>query len=193
MLISWMDNPSSMFESRKASLIAVTVAACLGSNYALIGVANFKVMDLLVFVSGFVFGPMIGASVGILVWTVYGLLNPYGFVPQIWIATMLSESIYGVAGGLLGKSLSAVRLPSNRAGLSILFGATGFLLTLTYDLVTNIAFALTFNVPIIAALIAGIPFAIIHEASNTVLFGICSIPLITVLERSYRGMISWRF
>jgi uncharacterized membrane protein len=191
-----MDNPSNMFESfesRKASLIAVTVAACLGSNYALIGVANFKVMDLLVFVSGFVFGPMIGASVGILVWTVYGLLNPYGFVPQIWIATMLSESIYGVAGGLLGKSLSAVRLPSNRAGLSILFGATGFLLTLTYDLVTNIAFALTFNVPIIAALIAGIPFAIIHEASNTVLFGICSIPLITVLERSYRGMISWRF
>jgi uncharacterized membrane protein len=188
-----MDYPSNMFESRKASLIAVTVAACLGSNYALIGVANLKVMDLLVFVSGFVFGPMIGASVGILVWTVYGLLNPYGFVPQIWIATMLSESIYGVAGGLLGKSLSAVRLPSNRAGLSILFGATGFLLTLTYDLVTNIAFALTFNVPIIAALIAGIPFAIIHEASNTVLFGICSIPLITVLERSYRGMISWRF
>jgi len=193
MLISWMDSPSNMFESKKASIIAVTVAACLGSNYALIGVANLKVMDLLVFVSGFVFGPMIGASVGILVWTVYGLLNPYGFVPQIWIATMLSESIYGVAGGLLGKSLSAVRLPSNRAGLSILFGATGFLLTLTYDLVTNIAFALTFNVPIIVALIAGIPFAIIHEASNTVLFGICSIPLITVLERSYRGMISWRF
>jgi len=190
--MNWMDYPSNMFESKKVSLIAVTVAACLGSNYALIGVANFKIMDLLVFVSGFVFGPLIGASVGILVWAVYGVLNPYGFVPQIWIATMLSESMYGVAGGLLGKSLSIVSTSGNRAGLSMLFGAMGFLLTLIYDLITNIAFALTFNVPIIAALIAGIPFAIIHEMSNAALFGICSIPLITVLERSYRGMISWR-
>jgi hypothetical protein len=181
-----MDYPSFMFESRKASLIAVTVAACLGSNYALIGVANLKIMDLLVFVSGFIFGPLIGASVGFLVWAVYGVLNPYGFVPQIWIATMLLESIYGVAGGALGKSLSTI-LPGNRAGLGVLFGAIGFLLTLIYDLITNIAFALTFNVPIIMALIAGIPFAIIHEASNAALFGICSIPLIIVLERSYRG------
>jgi hypothetical protein len=47
---------------------------------------------------------------------------------------------------------------------------------------------LTFNVPFIAALIAGIPFAMVHEASNAALFGICSIPLITILERSYRGL-----
>jgi small basic protein len=187
-----MDNPSIMLESKKAGLIAVMVAACLGSNYALIGVANLKIMDLLVFVSGFVFGPLIGASVGVLVWAVYGALNPYGFVPQIWIATMLSESIYGIAGGLLSRPLSAASLPGNKTELSVLFGAMGFLLTFIYDLVTNIVFALTFNIPIIAALLAGTPFAIIHEASNAALFGICSIPLITVLERSYRGVGLWR-
>jgi uncharacterized membrane protein len=183
-----MDDPSIMLESKKAGLIVVIVAACLGSNYALIGVANLKIMDLLVFVSGFVFSPLIGASVGVLVWAVYGVLNPYGLVPQIWIATMLSESIYGIAGGALGKSLSMTGLPSNKTGLSALFGAIGFLLTFIYDLATNIAFALTFNVPFIAALIAGIPFAMVHEASNAALFGICSIPLITILERSYRGL-----
>ncbi|MEM1655261.1 MAG: hypothetical protein QXU12_03630 [Nitrososphaerota archaeon] len=185
-----------MREGRRISLVAVMVAACIGSNYALIGVPNFKVMDLLVFVSGFVFGPMIGASVGILAWTVYGILNPYGFVPQIWIATMLSESIYGLAGGIFAKLIPITGSSDHRAGLSILFGATGFLLTLLYDLITNIAFALTFNVPIIAALIAGIPFALIHEASNAVLFGICSIPLISILDRSlrgeFRGLGAWR-
>jgi len=177
-----------MLEGKKAGLIAVTVAACLGSNYALIGVPNFKIMDLLVFVSGFVFGPLIGASTGILIWAVYGVLNPYGFVPQIWIATMLSESIYGVMGGLLGMLLPA-GFYSNKTGLGMLFGAMGFLLTLIYDLITNIIFALTSNIPIIVALIAGVPFMIIHEASNAALFGVCSIPLITVLERNYRGMI----
>jgi uncharacterized membrane protein len=182
-----MDNPSNVVNGRKLSLIAVTVAASLGSNYVLIGVANFKIMDLLVFISGFVFGSLIGASVGVLIWAIYGVLNPYGFVPQIWVATMLSESVYGIAGGILGRSLSIASLSSNKTLLSILFGAMGFLLTFIYDIATNIAFALTFNVPLIAALITGIPFAIIHQASNAALFGICSIPLLTVLEKSYRG------
>jgi len=182
-----MDYPSNMLNSRKVSLIAVTVAASLGSNYILIGVANVKIMDLLVFISGFIFGSLIGASVGVLIWAIYGVLNPYGFVPQIWFATMLSESVYGVVGGILGKSLSIASPSNNKILLSILFGAVGFLLTFIYDLATNIAFALTFNVPLIAALITGVPFALIHQASNAVLFGICSIPLLTVLERSYRG------
>jgi len=181
-----------MFESRKASLIAVMVATCIGSNYALIGLANFKLMDFLVFVSGFVFGPFIGASVGILVWVVYGVLNPYGFIPQIWIATMLSESIYGFSGGVFAKWITVGDFPSNRVGLRALFGAAGFILTFLYDLITNLVFALTFGVPILAALIAGIPFAIIHELSNTALFGICSVPLISVLDKSYRGSGSWR-
>lgn len=176
-----------MRRSQKISLIAVMVAACIGSNYALIGIANFKAMDLLVFVSGFVFGPLIGASVGVLVWAVYGILNPYGFVPQIWIATMLSESIYGLAGGAFARWMPAADYLTHKTGLSILFGAAGFFLTFLYDLVTNVVFALTFNIPIIAALIAGIPFAIIHEVSNAALFGMCSAPLISILSRSLGG------
>mgnify|MGYP001774302169 CR=1 FL=1 len=181
-----------MLESKKASLIAVLVAACLVSNYALIGVANFKVMDLLVFVSGFVFGPIIGASIGVLTWMVYGVLNPYGFVPQIWVITMLSETIYGIIGGILAKSISVSDYSSNRVGLTVLFGATGFLLTFLYDLITNVAFAITFGIPIIAALIAGVPLALIHEISNLILFGACSLPLISILERSHGGFESWR-
>ena len=182
-----------LLRSKKVSLIAVTVAACIGSNYALIGIPNLKVMDLLVFVSGFVFGPLVGASIGILVWVVYGVLNPYGFVLPIWIATMLSESLYGFMGGVIARRLSAIDVSNNRTGLGFLFGAIGFFITFLYDLITNVAFALTFGLPIYAAIIAGIPFAIIHELSNTAIFGICSIPLVSILEKNHGRLGSWRF
>ena len=65
---------------RDISLITVLTALCVGGNYALIGLPNIKVMDLVVFVSGFVFGTFIGATTGILAWTLYGVINPLASV-----------------------------------------------------------------------------------------------------------------
>lgn len=176
-----------MLRSKKVCVIAVTVALCIGSNYALINVPNFKLMDFFVFISGVIFGSLVGASIGILIWLVYGVLNPYGFVPQIWFATMFSESVYGFVGGVIGRGMASTNITDNRIGLSFLFGSIGFFLTFLYDLITNIIYALTFNIPICIAIITGVPFAMIHELSNTVLFGICSIPLITFLEKFIGG------
>lgn len=163
------------------------VAFCIGSNYALISIPNFKFMDFLIFISGFVFGSLVGASIGILVWLVYGVLNPYGFVPQIWLATMFSESVYGFAGGIISKWITPTNITGNRIGLSFLFGATGFFSTFLYDLITNVVFALTFDIPIFIAIITSVPFTINHELGNTALFGVCSIPLITALEKFIGG------
>jgi LytS/YehU family sensor histidine kinase len=179
--------PTAMLESKKICVITITVALCIGSNYALVSIPNFKAMDFFVFISGFIFGPFVGASIGILIWLIYGVMNPYGFVPQVWLATMFSESIYGLAGGLMGRVTASTNFYSNRFGLSFLLGITGFFLTLFYDLVTNIVYALAFNIPIGIALITGVPFALVHELSNTVLFGTCSIPLIIVLEKFIGG------
>jgi len=172
---------------QKICVIAITVALCIGSNYALVSIPNFKVMDFFVFISGFVFGPLIGASIGILIWLIYGVMNPYGFVIQVWLATMFSESIYGLIGGLMGKRTASKNFYSNRFGLSFLFGIAGFFLTLFYDLITNIVYALAFSIPIGIALITGVPFALVHELSNTILFGSCSIPLIVALEKFIGG------
>jgi len=174
-------------ESKKICVIAITVALCIGSNYALVSIPNFKVMDFFVFISGFVFGPLVGASIGILIWLIYGVMNPYGFVLQVWLATMFSESIYGLIGGLMGKRTASKNFYSNRFGLSFLFGIAGFFLTLFYDLITNIVYALAFSIPIGIALITGVPFALVHELSNTILFGSCSIPLIVALEKFIGG------
>ena len=48
--------------AREACSTAVMTAACLATNYALVGVPNVKLMDLLVFASGFLFGTKVGVS-----------------------------------------------------------------------------------------------------------------------------------
>lgn len=167
----------------KIAVIICLVALCTATNYALIGLANVKVMDIIVFITGFCFGPLSGALTGILSWTVYGVINPYGFVPQIWLATMFSESIYGIVGGFLGKNLGSIDLNYKNFSLNILLGAFGFILTLIYDLITNLVYASTFDVPIFISIILLIPFSALHELSNALLFGVASVPLIRAIKK----------
>jgi len=166
-------------QATRASVIAVMTAACIVSNYLLIGVFNVKLMDLIVFSSGFLFGPSVGASVGILTWLVYGTLNPYGFSLPVLVATSLMESVYGIVGGILGKRGNmGVGLTGN-----LKYGIIGFLLTFLYDLVTNIVSGLSAGIPLGVALITGIPFAIAHQGSNAAFFFLGASPLISAVGR----------
>jgi len=176
-----------MSKSKKIGAIAVIVALCLGSNYALSSIPNFKVMDFLVFVSGIIFGSGVGACTGMLVWIIYGLINPYGFVPQVWVATMLSESIYGLAGGVLRRKIFLSSSSSGCFEINVILGVIGFLLTLIYDVLTNIIYAITFNIPIIAAIIMGAPFTLVHEISNSAIFAVCTVPLLNSLQKYMGG------
>ena len=154
-------------------MIATMTATCLATNYALIGIPNVKLMDFLVFASGFLFGARAGALVGVLTWSIYGLLNPYGFNLPIYVATATSETIYGLAGGLLRRSGAL----SSRDGLPwsvYKMGALGFSLTAIYDLLTNLAFALSFGVPILLALATGAFLALVHELTNAAIFAACA-------------------
>jgi uncharacterized membrane protein len=167
----------------KVSIVATLVALCVATNYALVGMPNLKAMDFIVFVGGFCFGSFAGAFIGILSWAVYGVINPYGFVPQVWLATMFSETIYGLLGGLLGKNLALTNFNDELFKLSVFFGTTGFILTLIYDLITNVVYASTFGIPIIAAIAFGAPFTISHQVSNAAIFGVVSIPVIGGLKK----------
>ena len=86
-------------------MVALLSAAAIASNYMLIGVANVKFMDLIVFTAGFIMGPTLGAATGVMVWLVYGTINPFGFSLPILGATMIGEAVYGVAGGLYGHRI----------------------------------------------------------------------------------------
>ena len=170
----------------KIAIIVTFCALSIGTDYALVGIPNVKLMDLTVFLGGFLFGPLVGSSIGMASWLIYGSLNPYGFDPRILVATMLAETIYGITGGLLGKTLRSTSLSSQRLRLSVLFATMGFLPTVLYDLITNTVYASVFGTPVIVAILLGVPFAVLHEGANFFIFGILSVPTITALRRVLR-------
>ena len=180
-------------QTLKIAIIACLVALSIGTNYALAGVWNVKLMDFIVFVGGFCFGPVVGVLVGVISWAVYGTLNPQGFMLPIWLATMFSETIYGITGGLLRKGLGN-NLKGERWKASIFFAWIGALLTLVYDVVTNVVFGLTVGWNVIFAVVVGfIPFGLVHEASNLFFFGFGSVPVISAINKVVGGENSVNF
>ncbi|MEM4700177.1 MAG: hypothetical protein QXT74_04410 [Candidatus Nezhaarchaeales archaeon] len=160
--------------SRKVAGVAVMTALATASAYATAAIPNVTLMDVVVFVSGWILGAAGGATVGCLSWVVYGLLNPYGFNLVVWVATTSCEALYGLAGGL-ARRLAPHPLGRSADGAAML-GALGFACTFTYDVITNAAFALAFNVPLLTALALGAPFALVHEVSNFLLFALVAPP-----------------
>src|SRR5712691_7455618 len=53
-------------------------ALAIATDYAMLPLANIKLMDSIVFVSALAFGLGVGVSVGTLTWLVYGSVNPLG-------------------------------------------------------------------------------------------------------------------
>ena len=177
--------------TRKLSAIAVMTAACLATNYLLIGFVNVKLMDMIVFVSGVIYGPFVGMTVGAMTWLVYGTLNPFGFSLPILVATSMGESIYGLVGGLMGK-IALRESDYSRGNLlwktGFKFAVVGFLLTFIYDFFTNLVSGLTAGVPLYVAFMAGIPFALVHELSNTAFFMVGVTPLANAINRLPLGL-----
>ena len=64
--------------SRKVAAIAMFTALAVATDYAMLPLANIKLMDSIVFVSALTFGLEVGVSVGALTWLVYGEVNPLG-------------------------------------------------------------------------------------------------------------------
>jgi hypothetical protein len=165
-----------------ASLVGVSVA----TNYVMFSFYNVKFMDLIVFISGFCFGPVVGALTGIFSWVVYGTLNPAGFEIRIWLVTMFSEAIYGVAGGLINKSLrgdGSYALREKARSASIFFGLLGMLLTFGYDLITNAVSGYIWYESILAGILVGfVPFGLAHVLSNAVFFSVGCVPAIRIIS-----------
>jgi hypothetical protein len=163
--------------TRKASTLAVMAAAAIATNYLLIGVANVKFMDLIVFTGGYMYGSGFGATLGALIWLVYGTVNPYGVNLVTLAATILGETLYGVAGGVLRVGLRV----EPGWGPDLRLGVAGFLLTFVYDVFTNVVSAYVAGIPVSVALISGVPFALMHEVSNAVFFAVGLPPLLRAI------------
>jgi hypothetical protein len=161
------------------------VAAGLTGAYAET-IPNFEVLTLVVFCAGFLLGVRDGALTGAVTMLVYSLLNPYGAAPPlITLSQVVGEVAAGVAGGALAASGIATLRPGVRAAALAL---SAILLTLFFDLVTNLATGIVIG-QVRVALIGGIPFSLWHIGWNVVLFAAIGTPLIGGLSH-YRSRLS---
>jgi len=186
-----MNIPVLHLTVKDISLITTLTALCVGGSYALIGLPNIKLMDLVIFVTGFVFGAYIGATTGALAWIVYGIINPFGFSFPVWLSTIVGEAVFGIVGGILGRvNYKTSEKTFNTFRFSLEMGLWGLILSIFYDLFTNTVFAVVFDVPLAAAIVSGwfIPpfFGILHEMSNLILFFSAVYP-VTKIIKNLRG------
>ena len=143
-------------------------------------------LTLVQFGAGVLLGARDGALVGAITWVVYSLLNPYGPVHPL---VTLAQVSGGILTALGGAGFAALGFPNARPLLrSALLAIFGLLLTLCFDLITNVATGIVFG-QMRATLLGGIPFALIHVGTNVALFAVLGVPFVAVLGR-YRSRLS---
>lgn len=175
--------------------MGVFTGLALGTNYAMIGIVNVKLMDSLVFIASFLFGLRIGLAVGVSIWSIYGFVNPWGQDDFVTLAFVMSgECLYAIAGAVLARS-SVSRQISKEGDTSkslivaspVVFGAVGLITTFAYDIWTNFGtYALKTSSLYQAFLIgeiSGAPFAIVHELSNVFFFAVLAPAAIIAAQR----------
>ena len=175
-------------KTRCIAVLVVLTALCVGIQLTP-RPPNVEFTSFICFLTGFLFGGFLGALLGALTMFINGFLSPWGFAGVIMPFQMLGMAIVGFTGGIYRKSLGENFQPSKTLNLEA--AALAVFLTLTYDIITNVGYAVLFNVEIIVALIAGVWFSVIHIVSNTLLFGTCFsyfVKLITNLS----GVDIWR-
>ena len=174
------------FSARKLALMGVLIALAIVLKLPLLSVPNVEFFTFIIFSSGYLLGMIEGGLVGIISISIYtSLVTPYGLPPlPIALAQIFSMGLIGFAGGLAFK-LNVVALDQN-SSLGLFFpvfvmGVSGLVLTVIYDLLTNLASALVVG-QFLPVMVAAIPFALIHILSNVAIFAILA-PLVMKLSR----------
>ena len=162
-----------------SALIAVGAVTRVGLGQLALGVPiplygvmiKVGLTETLAFVSGFVFGPAMGFLCGAMIIVISDLL----MIPGPW--TLFIAAIVGIFG--LGGA--AIRL-FRRDPSPLILGAFAVPFTLLSELLQNVWFALSFNVPILGALVMGAPSILTAIANNVILLTLVGAKVIRLIE-----------
>ncbi len=166
---------------QKTVLTALFAAVAAAGGYLLIAIPNVEIFTLILFLAGWGLGLGNGMAAAVVAAILYFGFNPQGgFFPPLLVAQILGAIAAPTAGSLIR------RIHLSKKVFRIFLILSAIIITLWFDILTNLAFPLTAGFDmrgIIATLIAGIPFALIHIGSNAVIFAILAPPLIELLKR----------
>ncbi len=166
-------------------LAALLTALCVVVGYLFLALPNLELFTTAVFISGFLVGARRGALVGATAAMLFSLFNPYGApAPTLLAAQVMSMALTGAGGGAIQRSGWLTLRPWLRM---LLFAATGLLLTLVYDILTTLSFAVLMAGgdmnKLWATFIAGMGFYGVHLAGNTLIFAVLAPALLQRLSR----------
>ncbi len=162
------------FSTKKLALSGVLIALAIALKLPILSVPNVEFFSFIIFSSGYLLGMIGGVVVGIISISIYtSLITPYGLPPlPIAFAQILCMALIGFAGGLAYKfNIVSVdeNSPSRLFVHYLIMGVFGLVLTIIYDLFTNLATAFVMG-QFLPVMVAGIPFALIHILSNIIIF-----------------------
>jgi hypothetical protein len=186
--------------SRKASLIAMMSAVSILVAYSkglaiasLPGVVEF--MTVLIFITGYCFGALVGGSVGVIALTIY-MLIPFPFAhPSAWLFSLspillvvmaLLGGMFGVGGAYTAKFTK----PGRDKRFTFTLAVVGLILTFVFDVMSSVGFALAYPAfttiwqPIIYTFIPLFqPYPpIIHTVTNAIIFALVAPVIITAIK-----------
>ncbi len=150
--------------------VAVFAALAFGVNAPFLAIPNVETFSLALFLSGLFLGKASGVATAAIAGLIFIFFNPNGPQPVLLVgmAQLFGFLLFGFAGGVLRPLLLK---KGNTIRSTLILISAGALLTLWYDLSTNLVFAALFG-PFWPVLIGGISFSLIHLVSNTVMFGL---------------------
>jgi energy-coupling factor transport system substrate-specific component len=161
----------------------MTALAMVGT-YIFIAVPNVELGSAVFFITGLIFGLEIGLTSMLISSIIFSVINPWGaFIPLIWFSQAIAWTIVVMAGYL------SSRIEITQENVTKFLGLMGFVVTLLFDLITDLGYSVSFSVPFLVAIVAGLPFHIIHIVSNVIIFSLGIPPIERIIRNSLSDMI----
>ncbi|MFC2150486.1 hypothetical protein ACFLQV_03170 [Calditrichota bacterium] len=158
------------------AMFAGTAAAV---GYLLLFIPNVEGFTFVLYISGYSLGIFSGLTAAIAASIIYFGINPQGFYPPLLLAQTLGACLAPMAGSILRTR------SFNSKQIVIVSAASALLVTLIYDVLTNIAYPLSagFDLKaVLTMLAAGLAFSVLHILSNILLFSILTIPALKIVK-----------
>lgn len=168
-----MDNKQIVI--RKIALTSLFSATAIGLGYALAPIPNVELITATLFLSGYILSWKYGIYSAVITYLVFSIFNPFGFSHPLLLSAQIIGGITAVIAGNISRKYKNL----------IIFILSGFLITLFYDVITNIAGYLVFvsEQTLIVYIAGGIIFCLIHIISNIFIFGLILFPLQRLFEK----------
>ena len=156
-------------------------------GFSLMLIPNIELITVVVFISGLYLGIRWGGLVGLTSMAIYSGMNPMGSglsFPPLFAMQILGMSLTGIIGGLVRPFFFVKQFNFFLiSGLAVL----GFTVTLIYDMLTLLAYPVAAGLGfsgILAALIKGLGFTLLHEISNAIVFTVSVPQVIKLLNKN---------